>query len=202
MFEFLLDCKQEWISLKYKIYLEKIETDELLSNQSMISLINILISAEDHRFRFHFGFDIIAICRAIRNNMFLGKKEGASTIEQQLVRVLTNGFEKSFYRKLKEIILACLLECLIDKKRMALIYLNVAYYGTNLVGLDKILHRFNLSKNDYLTVDICAEIVARLKYPEPVKKDINKLSKIERRKNHILRLYYKHSKLKIIKWHV
>ncbi len=202
MFKFLLECKQEWLFLKYKVCLEKIEVDKLLDNRSMIRLINVLITAEDHRFKYHLGFDVIAICRAIRNNMLWNKREGASTIEQQLVRVLTNSYEKSLYRKLKEILLACLLKFFIDKKRIALIYLNVAYYGTNLVGLDKILQRFNLNKSDYLTEDICAEVVARLKYPEPLKKDTNKKNKIERRKNYILRLYYKHSVSKIIKWHV
>lgn len=199
MFKFLLECKQEWLFLKYKVCLEKIEVDKLLDNRSMIRLINVLITAEDHRFKYHLGFDVIAICRAIRNNMLWNKREGASTIEQQLVRVLTNSYEKSLYRKLKEILLACLLKFFIDKKRIVLIYLNVAYYGTNLVGLDKILQRFNLNKSDYLTEDICAEVVARLKYPEPLKKDTNKKNKIERRKNYILRLYYKHSVSKIIK---
>lgn len=203
MLKFLLECNQEWISLKNKIYLEKIEIDKLLADESVIRLINFLITAEDHRFKFHLGFDIIAIGRAIRNNIIWRKKEGASTIEQQLVRVLTNDYERSLYRKFKEILLAFFLKFLVCKKEIAIMYLNTAYYGTNLDGLDKILQRFNLNKGDYITEKICAEIVARLKYPEPLKKDkIIRDKQIERRRNYILKLYHKHSLLKIIKWHV
>ena len=55
-------------------------------------LVTFLVIGEDHRYYKHPGFDIIGICRAIYKNVFLGKREGASTIEQQLVRVLTEDY--------------------------------------------------------------------------------------------------------------
>ena len=70
------------------------------------TLSKLLISGEDHRFFYHLGFDIIAIARAVRNRLLYGRIEGASTIEQQLVRVLTNEYQRTFSRKIKEILLA------------------------------------------------------------------------------------------------
>ena len=46
--------------------------------------------------------------------------------------------------------------------------MNIAYYGTNLDNLDKVLKKYNLKKGDSINTEICAEIVSRLKYPEPV----------------------------------
>lgn len=54
-----------------------------------VKLINFLISAEDHRFRYHTGVDPIAILRAIYIYIRYGKYQGASTIEQQFIRTVT-----------------------------------------------------------------------------------------------------------------
>ena len=69
------------------------------------TLSKLLISGEDHRFFYHIGFDFIAIARAIKNRVLYNKVEGASTIEQQLVRVLTNDYQRTFSRKIREIFL-------------------------------------------------------------------------------------------------
>ena len=61
--------------------------------------------------------------------MFFHKHEGASTIEQQLVRVLTNDYERTLKRKLKEIYLASHLRKYADKETIAIAYLDIAYYG-------------------------------------------------------------------------
>lgn len=187
--------------IRKRIIEEKIKIDNFSNDESLNTLSDILISAEDHRFRFHLGFDVIAIFRAIRNNVLYNKREGASTIEQQLVRTLTNNFERNLSRKFKEILLAFSLKFVVDKKRIALIYLNIAYYGTNLESLDKVLKKYKLKKGDFINREICAEIVARLKYPEPKIDKEKRLELIFRRKNHILKLYYYHSTYKIFKIH-
>lgn len=69
-------------------------------------LIDFLILAEDHRNKYHIGVDVIAICRAIYRRLRFSVKEGASTIEQQLVRVVTGDYRDSISRKIKEIMLA------------------------------------------------------------------------------------------------
>ena len=162
-------------------------------------LNKLLISGEDHRFKYHLGFDLIAIVRAIRNRTFYKKIEGASTIEQQLVRVLTNDFKRSLKRKIKEIFLATTLRYIIPRKAIPLIYLQVAYYGTNMIGLNAVLKKLKVESTDPLTEEIAAEIVARIKYPEPQKTNETRLQQIEMRKKHLLFLYNKHSSYKRFK---
>jgi membrane carboxypeptidase/penicillin-binding protein PbpC len=178
--------------LRTQILVEKSKIDSLVVSSSVDKMICFLISAEDHRFYYHLGFDVIAIVRAVRNKIFYNKMEGASTIEQQLVRVLTNNYQKTLSRKVKEIILAYSLKKTLSKTEIALIYLNVAHYGTNLKGLSKILNRFNLDSQSHINEQICAEIVARLKYPEPAKDGLRKLNLINNRTLHIRNLYKKH----------
>ena len=152
-------------------------------------LIDILILAEDHRNRFHIGVDILAIFRALYKRITSSTIEGASTIEQQLVRVIIGDYKKTICRKLKEILLAIYIRNNYDRKILALIYLDIAYYGTLYQSLDAILKKYNLSKCDDIDLYICASIVARLKYPEPRKYSQKRLSQIKARSLHILKLY-------------
>lgn len=168
---------------------------ESLSNFSKLENLNkliiFLVIAEDKRFYTHRGFDIIAIFRAIRNRIFYNKIEGASTIEQQLIRVLTHQYERTFRRKIKEIFLAIKLKKILTKKEIALLYLKLAYFGTNKQGLENILHSFNLKLNDELSDEVCASIIARLKYPEPKSKISSKHLLINKRTNYLIKIYKK-----------
>ena len=157
-------------------------------------LVKFLVVAEDHRYYKHPGFDIIGICRAIYRNVFLGKREGASTIEQQLVRVLTEDYRYSFRRKIKEIYLATKLKQFADKYTLAAVYLDVANYGTDYQGLERILRKFGATLYQEITDDVCAEIVARLKYPEPRRYNAVRIAQIEQRKRHIIRLYQQYNR--------
>lgn len=184
-----------------RLHIEKNNIDTIESSDSIEKLICFLISAEDHRFYYHFGFDIIAILRAVKNRIIWNKFEGASTIEQQLVRVLTNKYERNLSRKINEIILAYSLKKTLTKREIALIYLNIAYYGSNLEGLNKILNKFGLKPENEINDQICAEVVARLKYPEPAKNSSNKLILIKKRTSHIRLLYKKHSSNKYLNYY-
>ncbi len=186
----------DWRLLQKVIIKEDAKIDIFLQNKSIEKLANFLIVAEDHRYKYHIGFDIIAIFRACFKFLIYKKNEGASTIEQQLVRVITNDYRYSIYRKIKEIILATYLKCVLDKKHIAIIYLNIAYYGTNYQSLDAILKKYRLTKYDQIDDYICAEIVARLKYPEPLYCNIHRVQQINNRVIHILHLYRKYSRLK------
>lgn len=159
-----------------------------------IKLVEFLIIAEDHRYYKHPGFDLIAICRAIIKNTFYGKKEGASTIEQQLVRVITEDYRCTVLRKIKEIYLAYQLNGFIDKFTIAAIYLDIAYYGTDYQNLLALLKKFKVKLSSNLDDEVCAEIVARLKYPEPHIMTRNRAIQIEQRKRYILRYYYRMKK--------
>ena len=157
-------------------------------------LINLLILAEDHRNRFHIGFDVIAIFRACYRRMTSSNLEGASTIEQQLVRVITGDYRRTLYRKLKEIIMAVCIRKNHNRRILAIIYLDIAYYGTYYQSLDEILGKYGLSKLDEIDLQTCASIIARLKYPEPRKHSQKRLSQINARSLHILKLYQLYQK--------
>lgn len=150
-------------------------------------LILFLVQAEDRRFFKHHGFDPLAILRAIIKHTFFSSREGASTIEQQLVRVITGRYEYTIERKIREIILASRLHRIADKKSIAFTYLNIAYYGTKYQNLEAILQRFNMDKNNVIPDEICAEIVARLKYPEPRNMTDKHQERIRRRVRYIMK---------------
>lgn len=181
-------------TIKQRVKDEREEINKLLELNNLNKLINFLIIGEDRRFYNHIGFDIIAIIRAVRNRLFYSKKEGASTIEQQLVRVLTDQYSKTLKRKFKEIILATKLKDIISKKEIALLYLKLAYFGTEKQGLEITLHSFNLKLKDNISDEICASIIARLKYPEPKLCSEIKEEQIKKRTRYILKAYYKNGK--------
>lgn len=190
--------KTKYAFLHEQLYVEysKIKNSEELS-QNILS--KILISGEDHRFKYHFGFDIYAIFRASKNRIFLNKIEGASTIEQQLVRVLTNDYDKNIKRKIQEIFLSTTLADNIPRQHLPAIYLNIAYYGTNLQGLKKIMQKFNLKETSDITLQTAIEIVSRIKYPEPREFNEHRNLQIEKRKLHLIYLYKKHLNRNFIK---
>lgn len=159
---------------------------------SFETLSHLLISGEDHRFYYHFGFDIIAILRAFRNRLIYNKIEGASTIEQQLVRVLTNEFDRTFRRKIQEIFLSTTITSIIPKNAIPKVYLNIAYYGSEMNGLSQTFYKLKLDINDAISIEQAAEIVSRIKYPQPLRYSKKRLTQIEIRKKHLIQLYNKH----------
>ncbi len=100
------------------------------------------ISAEDKSFYDHPGFDFKSIIRAtsqnIYNYLFLRDNSrliGASTITQQLIKNLLNDNERTFARKLKEIIYAIKLERSLSKEKILELYLNEIYLGRGAFGV-------------------------------------------------------------------
>lgn len=148
------------------------------------SYVKILIAAEDHRFLYHYGIDPIAIMRAIYIRLTKKQIQGASTIEQQLVRVVLNRYERTIYRKIKEQILAINLSKISSKENIAITYLSIAHYGTSYQGKDGIQQIINKNIHEATREDMI-NIVARLKYPEPITHTYIWKQKLERRIKHI-----------------
>lgn len=131
-------------------------------------LIHTLIIAEDRRNSLHCGIDPIAIVRAIWARLFKDSIQGASTIEQQFVRVALGRYEKTITRKIREQLLAISLCKRTDKEKIAATYLSIAFYGTKLVGLEGVSKLCN-SPIENISYYDAIRIVSRLKYPEPSK---------------------------------
>jgi membrane carboxypeptidase/penicillin-binding protein len=101
------------------------------------------VAAEDDSFFEHKGFDISSILRAAKVN-FQNKEitQGASTITQQLARDLYLSREKTYTRKIKELILAIKLEKSLSKDNILEMYLNKITYGSDIYGVQSAAEEF------------------------------------------------------------
>lgn len=91
---------------------------------------NAVISVEDHRFYRHFGIDIIAIGRAVINDIKeMSFVEGGSTITQQLAKNIYFTQEKKMERKIAEVFMAFKIESKCSKDEILELYLNSSYFG-------------------------------------------------------------------------
>jgi len=94
------------------------------------------VSAEDSKFFSHKGIDYTGMVRALIANVKSGrKKQGASTITQQVVKTFLLTPERTFKRKFQEIILARRLENKLSKEEILTLYLNQIYFGHGRYGL-------------------------------------------------------------------
>lgn len=93
--------------------------------------LTAVVSAEDHRFYEHNGIDLIAIGRALYNDLrTLSLAEGGSTITQQLAKNLYFTQEKEFTRKAAEVFMAWKLEHDFSKEEILELYVNSIYFGS------------------------------------------------------------------------
>jgi penicillin-binding protein 1A len=97
-------------------------------------LKDAVLAVEDARFFEHSGVDPRGMARAAVAMLTGGRKQGASTITQQLVRTMLLTRELSAERKAKEILLALRLEQAISKDRILEIYLNEIFLGQRAYG--------------------------------------------------------------------
>ena len=99
--------------------------------------VDALLSREDSRFYRHFGVDPIGVARAaLRNLTSRSKKEGASTLTQQLARNSLPLGGQTLSRKLLEACIALRIEQRYSKKEILEHYINRIYYGGGLYGIE------------------------------------------------------------------
>jgi penicillin-binding protein 1C len=102
-----------------------------------------LILFEDKRFRKHPGVDVLALSRAMRQNVRSGKRiSGGSTLSMQVIRLSRKGKSRSYTEKLLEIILATRLELRHSKEEILSLYASHAPFGGNVVGLEAACWRY------------------------------------------------------------
>jgi penicillin-binding protein 1A len=94
-----------------------------------------ILAAEDDRFFTHSGVDFLGIARATFANLAAGgKAQGASTITMQLARNFFLSNERSYTRKIYEILVALKIEQALSKEQILEIYLNQIYLGQRAYG--------------------------------------------------------------------
>ena len=116
---------------------EKVEEIRQKENYTKLSelpqiYINAVISVEDHRFYEHNGIDVIAIGRAIINDIkAMSFVEGGSTITQQIAKNEYFTQEKKITRKVAEVFVAFELEKQYTKNEILELYINTIYFGND-----------------------------------------------------------------------
>ena len=143
-----------------------------------------LVAAEDVRFYHHGGVDLAGITRAAVNNLTGNDLQGASTIEQQLVKQLAiqeavatirdpkkleaakaKAQANTLDRKLKEAKLAVGLEKNYTKHQILLAYLNIAGFGGNTYGIEAAAEQYYSTTAAKLTLAQAASLIAVVQQP-------------------------------------
>jgi monofunctional biosynthetic peptidoglycan transglycosylase len=129
---------QAWIH--HKPYQERSRFVPL--SQISPHLQHAVIAAEDARFYQHHGFDWHEIEIAAEDDLEGGRRRGASTLTQQLVKNLFFGTSRSVLRKGAEATLVPVAELVLGKQRILEIYLNVVEWGPGVYGADAASHYY------------------------------------------------------------
>ena len=165
---------------------EKVSIDDIPDN-----LKNAVIATEDKNFYHHRGFDTLGLVRSAITNLRAGKlKQGASTITQQLARILFLSNERTFDRKIKELIIAHRIEKTISKDEILDMYLNSVYLGSGTYGVLSASKTYFDKNLDELTLAEAALIAGLPQAPSVYSPFSNPDAAINRR-NQVLKRMYK-----------
>jgi penicillin-binding protein 1A len=125
-----------------------------------------IVSTEDRRFRDHIGIDPIGMARSAAVNVKSGhRRQGASTITQQLARTIFLNNDRTFSRKIKEIFIAMALEWKFSKDQILELYLNKVYFGGGAYGIDAASRKFFAHAGTQMSLPEAAIVAGLVKAP-------------------------------------
>lgn len=164
----------------------KVELDNIPKN-----LINAVIATEDKNFYKHNGYDVSGLIRSTFANVLAGHVvQGASTITQQLARILFLSNEKTFTRKIKELIVAVRIEKTIPKDKILEMYLNNVYLGSGAYGVEGAAEiYFNKHLKDLTLAE--SAMIAGLPQAPSVYSPYNDKEKALKRRDQVLKRMYR-----------
>ncbi|MEW5909472.1 MAG: PBP1A family penicillin-binding protein [Thermodesulfobacteriota bacterium] len=133
-------------------------------------LIRAVLAAEDNRFYHHPGVDPISVARALWTNIRHGTiRQGGSTITQQLAKNYFLTPERTFSRKILELLFAFTLEFSYRKEEILEIYLNEIYFGqkgsVSINGIGEAADFYFGKPAEQLTIDESAVLAGLIKAP-------------------------------------
>ena len=148
-------------------------------------VVGAFLSAEDKNFYRHSGVDPEGVVRAIVANFQRGKKQGASTITQQVAKnfLLTN--EQTLERKVREALIALRIEATYSKERILELYLNEIFLGTLTPGRN--LHGIAAAALDYFGKSVHELTLAEAAYLAALPKGPNNYHPFRRTQEAIAR---------------
>ncbi len=167
------------------------KVSRLLEDQSsdlssgLANVMHAVVLAEDHRYFQHRGVDYRAMVRACWMTVFRQRVQGASTIEQQLVRTLRRRYELKLSRKVTEVLLARALSHRFSKQQLLFAYLQVAYFGWRASGVNRAANRLGIILSRASSAEAAA-LAAMLKVPMPQSPSSRYRERHAQRVRHIL----------------
>lgn len=129
-------------------------------------LVAAVTAIEDRRFFSHFGLDPRGLLRAIGANLRAGRTvQGGSTLTQQLAKNVFLTPERSFKRKVQELLLAFWLEAQFSKRDLLALYFNRVYFGAGAYGVQAAAETYFNRPVQSLTLGEAALLAGLLKAP-------------------------------------
>jgi penicillin-binding protein 1A len=155
-------------------------------------VIQAFLAAEDNRFFDHPGVDYQGLMRATFSFLRTGeKKQGGSTITMQVARNFFLSSEKTFFRKVKEIMLAVKIDSKLPKERILELYLNKIYFGHHAYGVGAAAQVYYGKAVNELGLAEIAMIAGLPKAPSTFNPIVNPERALSRR-NYVLKRMRKH----------
>lgn len=154
-------------------------------------LKDAIIATEDKNFYSHGGYDLFGLARSMVANIQARRVvQGASTITQQLARLLFLNNEKTYDRKIKEFILAARIEKSLPKDKILEMYLNNVYLGSGAYGVAGAARVYFNKPLSELTLSESA-LLAGLPQAPSVYSPFNNMDKAIKRRNQVLQRMYR-----------
>ncbi|HPK41154.1 MAG TPA: transglycosylase domain-containing protein, partial [Candidatus Cloacimonadota bacterium] len=174
------------------IHVFQMENRRLTSFDKLPShLVNALITVEDANFYKHWGVDVFAMFRAVIVDLASWNfAQGGSTITQQLARNMFLNLDKKMTRKIKEAMLAVLIERYFTKEEILEIYFNKIYFGDGVYGVETAAHRYFGKTVQDISIAEAALLVGMIQRPNYYSPIKNPKQSMERR-NFVLKKMYK-----------
>ncbi|WP_051609224.1 transglycosylase domain-containing protein [Fodinicurvata fenggangensis] len=125
-----------------------------------------VLAIEDRRFYDHFGLDPLGLMRAAYVNLMeWGVVQGGSTLTQQLAKNVFLSHERTFKRKVQELLLSFWLERRLSKDQILALYMNRVYFGAGTYGVDAAAQRYFDKSAREVTLYEAALIAGLLRAP-------------------------------------
>ncbi len=130
------------------------------------ALVQAVTAIEDRRFFSHFGLDPRGLLRAFGANILAGRTvQGGSTLTQQLAKNVFLTPERTYKRKIQELLLAFWLEAQFSKQDLMALYLNRVYFGAGAYGVQAAAETYFNRPVQSLSIGEAAMLAGLLKAP-------------------------------------
>jgi 1A family penicillin-binding protein len=161
------------LSTPTEIYSDTGELIIVLANREEVKLsqvsknfINAILAMEDTEFYHHHGLNKKGLIRALIDHFILFRRAGGgSSITQQLAKNLYFSFERSWSRKIKELLLACQMEQHYSKDEILEAYCNQIDFGSNAFGIEQASQTYFAKHADELTLPEAAFLANIPRWP-------------------------------------